>query len=97
MENVGFRHMLISGESPLNNQVDFDYLNDVYRYFSEKYGKTFPIDVILVPRGLNVDNTSSETYEEFLRKLKEWNISGLSINLELYNDFYRKNIFHKKM
>lgn len=96
MENVGFRHALISGGSPLNNQSDFEYLNNVYRYFGEKYGKTFPIDVMLVPRGLNVDNTSNEAYEEFLRKLKEWNISGLSINLELYNDFYRKKYILQK-
>lgn len=95
-ENVGFRHILISGGSPLNNQTDFDYLNDVYRYFGEKYGKDFPIDVMLVPRGLNIDDNSEEAYEEFLRKLKEWNISGLSINLELYNDLYRKKYIPQK-
>lgn len=96
MEKVGFRHVLISGGSPLNNQEDFDYLNNVYRYFGEKYGKSFPIDIMLVPRGLNVYDNSEESYKEFLIKLKEWNISGLSINLELYNDLYRKKYIPQK-
>ncbi len=39
--NVGFRHALISGGSPLNIKEDFDYLNDVYKYFGEKYGNLF--------------------------------------------------------
>lgn len=89
-DNIGFRHVLISGGSPLNSQADFNYLNNVYRYFGEKYGKTFPIDIVLVPRGLNINDNSKESYEKFLKKLKEWNISGLSINLELYNDLKRK-------
>lgn len=96
MKNEDFRHILISGGSPLNKQTDFDYLNAVYRYFGEKYGKTFPIDVMFVPRGLNAHDTSDEAYEAFLRKLKEWNISGLYINLELYNDFYRKKYIPQK-
>lgn len=96
MEFVGFRHVLISGGSPLNNQDDFTYLNDVYKYFGEKYGKSFPIDIMLVPRGLNVNDNSEKSYEKFLRKLKEWNISGLSINLELYNDFYREKYIPQK-
>lgn len=96
MKNVGFRHILISGGSPLNNQDDFDYLNNVYKYFGEKYGKIFPIDVMLVPRGLSIDENSNDGYERFLRTLKEWNISGLSVNLELYNDFYRKKYIPQK-
>jgi len=95
-DNVGFRHVLISGGSPLNCQADFDYLNNVYRYFGEKYGKTFPIDIMLVPRGLNINDSSKEAYEKFLKKLKEWNISGLSINLELYNDLKRRKYIPQK-
>ncbi len=96
MQNVGFRHILISGGSPMNNQKDFEYLNNVYRFFGEKYGKIFPIDVMLIPRGLNIDETSNDAYIEFLKKLKEWNISGLSINLELYDDFERKKYIPQK-
>lgn len=95
-DNVGFRHVLISGGSPLNNQDDFDYLSNVYRYFGEKYGKIFPIDIMLVPRGFNINDNSYESYEKFLKKLKEWNISGLSINLELYNDSKRKKYIPQK-
>lgn len=96
MNNVGFRHVLISGGSPRNNQDDFDYLNDVYKYFGEKYGKMFPIDVMFVPRSLNIDDTSDEGYEKFLRRLKEWNISGIYVNLEMYNAFYRKKYIPQK-
>lgn len=96
LNNHGFRHVLISGGTPLCNQEDFDYLNDVYRYFGEKYGSRFPIDIMLVPRGLNVTDDSSDAYRDFLMKLKEWKITGLSINLELYNDEYRKKYIPQK-
>lgn len=96
IKNVGFRHILISGGSPLNNQKDFNYLNDVYKYFGEKYGTKLPIDVMLVPRGLNIDDDSDEAYLEFLKSLKEWHISGLYANLELYNDLCRKKYIPQK-
>lgn len=93
---ANFKHALISGGTPLNKQEDYDYLNDVYRYFGEKYGKSLDIDVMLVPRGLNVNDNSDNAYEEFLYKLKEWNISGLAINLELYNNELRKKYVPQK-
>lgn len=96
LNKENFRHVLISGGSPYNHPEDFDYLNHVYQYFGEKYGKTFPIDIMLVPRGLHIDDSSDEAYEEFLKALKNWNISGLSINLELYNDSYRKKYIPQK-
>lgn len=96
MNKVGFRHVLISGGSPVNNQNDFDYLNNIYRFFGEKYGKTYPIDIMLVPRGLFINDNSDEAYEQFLKELKGWNISGLYINLELYNDFYRQKYIPQK-
>ena len=96
MNNVGFRHVLISGGSPLNRNEEYKYLNDVYEFFGKKYGNKFPIDIMLVPRGLNIDSNNYEGYEIFLKKLKEWNISGLSINLELYNDDYRKKYIPQK-
>ena len=96
MNNVGFRHVLISGGTPKKSQEDYQYLNNVYKFFGKKYGKKYPIDIMLVPRGLNVDDNTIEGYETFLRKLKEWNISGLSINLELYNDDYRKKYIPQK-
>ncbi len=95
-KNVGFRHALISGGTPLNNQKDFDYQNNVYKYFGEKYGQDYPIDIMLVPRSININDNSEQTYKEFLNKLKEWNISGIYINLELYNDFYRQDYIPQK-
>ena len=95
-EHVGFRHILISGGSPHKTQEDFDYLSSVYQYFGEKYGDEFPIDVMLVPRGLNVGDNSLESFEHFLKQLKEWHISGIYSNLELYNDFYRKKYIPQK-
>lgn len=96
LNNVGFRHILISGGSPLNRSEDYEYLNNVYEFFGKKYGKYFSIDIMFVPRGLNIFSNNDRGYLEFLRKLKEWNISGLSINLELYNDFYRQKYIPQK-
>lgn len=96
LKNNGFRHVLISGGSPRNRDEDYNYLNNVYEFFGKKYGKIFPIDIMLVPRGLNVTSNNPKGYEEFLKKLKEWNISGLSVNLELYNDYFRKKYIPKK-
>ncbi len=96
MKNVGFRHVLISGGTPSNDQKSFDYSNSVYKYFGEKYGKEYPIDVMLVPRGFSISDNSLDGYETFLRKLKDWNISGIYINLELYNDEIRKKYIPQK-
>ena len=65
-------------------------------FFGKKYGDKIPIDIMLAPRGLNINDKSIEQYEIFLKKLKEWNISGLSINLELYNDEIRKKYKQNK-
>lgn len=96
LKNVGFRHILISGGTPLNRDEDYEYLNGVYKYFGEKYGENFPIDVMLVPRGLDVNSNDIAGYGKFLKKLKEWNITGLSVNLELNNDDYRVKYIPQK-
>lgn len=93
MNNTSFKHILISGGTPRNIQMDYDYLNDVYKYFGEKYGKEYSIDVMLVPRGLTTDQ---EDYVGFLKKLKEWNISGIYANIELYNDLERRKHIPQK-
>ncbi len=51
---------------------------------------------MLVPRGLNINDTSDEGYTKFIKSLKEWNISGLYANLELYNDSYREKYIPQK-
>ena len=96
LENHGFKHILISGGSPRNNNSDFQYLTEVYQYFGSKYGKRFPIDVMLVPRGLEPGKDSKQDYYNFLTKLKSWNITGIYANLELYNDSLRKKYIPQK-
>lgn len=91
-----FRHILISGGAPFDTQKDYDYLNSVYKYFGENYGEEYPIDIMMVPRGLYVNDDSDASYEEFLLKLKEWNISSMAINLELYNDKLREKLIPQK-
>ena len=51
---------------------------------------------MLVPRGLTINDNNQKGYEHLLKKLKEWNIRGLYINLELYNDNYRKKYISQK-
>ena len=72
LDHVGFRHMLISGGSPLPNNKSYVYLNSVYKYFGEKYGDEYPIDIMLVPRGLTIDDNNIEGFRKFLNKLKSW-------------------------
>ncbi len=96
LKNVKFRHILISGGTPLYRSEDYEYLNNVYKFFGLKYGKKFPIDVMLVPRGLDINNNDDIGYENFLKQLKEWNITGLSVNLELNNDKLRKEYIPNK-
>lgn len=96
LNNVCFRHVLISGGTPFNRDEDYEYLNNVYKYFGLKYGDEFPIDVMLVPRGLDVNSNNTNGYAKFLRKLKEWKITGLSVNLELNNDDYRLKYIPQK-
>lgn len=91
-----FRHVLISGGTPRLIEEDYEYLNNVYKYFGEKYGKKYPIDVMLVPRGLRPSDNNVDGYKNFLMALKSWNITGLSINIELFNNDARKRIIKAK-
>lgn len=65
LENHGFQHILISGGSPLNKNRDFQYLTEVYQYFGNKYGKRFPIDIMLVPRGIEPEKNSPKIIMSF--------------------------------
>lgn len=97
-DTVGFKHALISGGSPRKNKKSYDYLNDVYKYFGLKYGDKYPIDVMLVPRGLDVLKENEEDYKDFLLQLKSWKIKGIYVNIELYNDELRKKLIpHKEL
>ena len=88
MNYSDIKHALISGGSPRNNQDDFDYLTNVYKYFGTQYN--LPIDIMLVPRGFKVGKNNKSDYIEYLKLLKSFNIAGLSINLEFYNNLIRE-------
>lgn len=96
LKNSKFRHILISGGTPRRTLEDYTYLNNVYKFFGEKYGKMYEIDVMLVPRGLTPSENNNDGYKRFLEILKSWNISGLSINIELFNDNLRKEFIKSK-
>lgn len=83
-------HILISGGTPRTKQSDYDYLSNVYKYIGEKYGLIYPVDVMMFPRSEYVGKTSKGDYLSYLKKLKEWSISGLSINLELWSNEARQ-------
>ncbi len=96
LNNVSFRHVLISGGTPRCLDKSYEYLNKVYQYFGEKYGDNYLIDVMLVPRGLTVNDDNIEGYRTFINHLKSWKISGLYVNLELYNSNIRRELIPQK-
>lgn len=75
-------HILITGGSP--KQSDLEYLTEVYEYFCKKFSK-YNIDVMMTPRGFD-SYTNREQYKPYIEHLKKIGVSGLSINLELYNN-----------
>ena len=95
LEHERIKHCLISGGSPKERQEDYDYLTSVYKYFPEKY-KNIAFDIMMTPRSEFIGKDSIQDYKSYLEKLKSWLISGLSINLELYNDDLRKKYISGK-
>lgn len=82
------RNLLISAGTPKRNNLDYEYQNNVYKYFAKKY-INLPIDIMTAPRGIDI-NKSKESHIAFFKMLKSLNIADLSINLELYNEDARK-------
>lgn len=94
--NLSPSHILISGGTPEKKEETYQYLNDVYKYFPEKY-PDYEFDVMLSPRGLHAGDDSFSGYEEFLNYLHgECRIQTLSVNLELYNEGQRKKYIPEK-
>lgn len=96
LEERKFRHILISGGTPKYIDSDFAFILNVYKFFGEKYGDIYPIDVMLVPRGIKLDMNTKDDYMEFLELLKSFKIKGIYANLELYNDEYRRKFISEK-
>lgn len=90
------RHVLISGGTPDEKEDSYAWINDIYRYFPRKYPQ-FDFDVMLSPRGMRPEQTLRRDYSEFLCYLHdECNVKTLSVNLELYNDKFRKRFIPDK-
>lgn len=82
------RNLLISAGTPRRNNIDYEYQNNVYKFFAKKYAD-LPIDIMTAPRGIDIDKTK-ESHIKFFKMLKSLNIADLSINLELYNEDARR-------
>ncbi|MEY8268389.1 hypothetical protein AALA79_18740 [Lachnospiraceae bacterium 64-25] len=90
------RHVLISGGTPNEESDSYTWINNIYRYFPQSYPQ-FDFDVMLSPRGMVPEQTSTEDYGEFLSYLHdECGIKTLSVNLELYNDRLRERFIPNK-
>lgn len=88
MSENEIKNLLISAGTPKRNNKDYNYQNEVYKFFATKYS-SLPIDIMTAPRGINI-NKSEESHIAFFKMLKQLKITDLSINLELYNEELRK-------
>lgn len=75
------RHVLISSGSVKNQ--DLERITEMYKYFGNKYSN-LDLDIMMTPRGFT-SYTDSSQYEDYLKYLKNNGISGISVNIELYN------------
>ncbi len=75
-------HVLISGGSP--KPSDLEYITETYEYFCKRFPK-YDFDVMTTPRGFN-SYTDTSQYKPYIEHLKKIGVSGLSVNLELFND-----------
>lgn len=75
------RHLLISSGSVKTE--DLEDLTSMYEYFGRKYSGLSP-DVMLTPRGFT-SYTDASQYKGYIAHLKGMGVSGLSVNIELYN------------
>ncbi len=91
------RHTLISGGTPESRDEDFAYLDEVYRYFPDRY-PDMDFDLMLAPRSRRPGPGSHtrRKYKNYIKFLHECGVKGLSINLELYGDAPRKKIIREK-
>lgn len=90
------RHVLISGGTLRENSETYKYINEVYKFFPNEYDK-YEFDVMLSPRGFHCQTSDEKEYSDFIQYLHdECKISTLSVNLELYNEIYRKQFIPEK-
>ena len=92
---ASFRHALISGGTPKEEQADYDYIDQVYAHFPRQY-PDMEWDVMLSPRSKKPEVHNRQAYQEYLSFLRECGISTLSANLELFNDAKSKSYMEGK-
>jgi len=76
------RHMLISSGSV--KVEDLPKISDMYNYFGKNYSHLLP-DVMMTPRGFDSYVDSSQ-YLDYIKFLKDSDIFGLSINMEINSE-----------
>ncbi len=86
-------HALISGGTPYED--DFDFLNDVFAYFPQKY-PDIRFDVMTVPRGLKARDSSRQNRFDFIRFLHDSGVNTVSINMELWDALVSRNYCPQK-
>lgn len=86
------RHVLISSGSVKNE--DLKKITEMYKYFGNKYSN-LDIDIMMTPRGFN-SYTDSSQYEGYINLLKNNGISGISVNIELFNEIALKKYCPEK-
>ena len=90
------RHFLISGGTPREEEASFAYIDEIYKYFPRKYSK-YEFDIMLAPRGRKISQQNSAGYEDYLKYLhEECGVKTLSVNLELYNERFRRDYVSDK-
>lgn len=90
------RHVLISGGTPKEEADSYAWINHIFHYFPKSYPQ-YEFDVMLSPRGMRPEQTSTKDYGEFLHYLHdECGVKTLSVNLELYNDRFRERFIPDK-
>ena len=94
-EYASFRHALISGGTPKEEQADYDYIDQVYAHFPRNY-PDMEWDIMLSPRSKNPEVHNRQAYRDYLSFLKDCGISSLSVNLELWNDAKSKTYMEGK-
>jgi len=77
------KHILISGGTPYDK--DTQYLRNLYEEVLAGF-PGIPVDIMMLPLQKLFD----------LKDLKQQGLNGLSINLELFNDKYRKRLMPEK-
>ncbi len=77
------KHIMISGGTP--REQDYGYLRDVYFEILRSF-PSVPIDIMMLPVGPVLD----------IERLAAAGLHGLSVNLELFDDDYRRRLIPEK-